>query len=129
MLLQSIQLACKVISNATKRAGNNKQIKIRKTNKKIKQHKKNENTKSSSKLNFQTSFFIFEPLISIGITGDIFGAAGGINSTGDDQKKLDVLANDVMINAISFSVNNKKYFKYIKSINLYIYTYTIFFSF
>jgi len=59
MLLQSIQLACKVIANATRKAG----------------------------------------------IANLFGVASGQsqNSTGDVQKKLDVLANDVMINCISFS--------------------------
>jgi fructose-1,6-bisphosphatase I len=57
MLLQSIQLACKVISNYTRKGG----------------------------------------------IGNIFGAAGTENSTGDAQKKLDIIANEVMINSISFS--------------------------
>ena len=54
MLLQSIQLACKVIANATRKAG----------------------------------------------IANLFGAAAGqtANTSGDTQKKLDVLANDVMIN-------------------------------
>lgn len=30
----------------------------------------------------------------------LYGLAGEVNSTGDDQKKLDVLANDMMINAL-----------------------------
>merc|ERR1719387_3432063 len=29
-----------------------------------------------------------------------FGLAGEVNSTGDDQKKLDVLSNDIFINAL-----------------------------
>ena len=59
MLLQSIQLACKVIANATRKAG----------------------------------------------IANLFGTAAGqtANTSGDQQKKLDVLANDVMINAISYS--------------------------
>jgi len=59
MLLQSIQLACKVIANATRKAG----------------------------------------------IANLFGVAAGQsqNTSGDAQKKLDVLANDVMINCISFS--------------------------
>src|SRR5688572_15942090 len=59
MLLQSIALACKVISNATRKAG----------------------------------------------LANLFGVAGGqtSNTSGDQQKKLDVLANDVMINCLSYS--------------------------
>jgi fructose-1,6-bisphosphatase I len=59
MLLQSIQLACKVISTATRKAG----------------------------------------------LANLFGVAAGQtqNTSGDQQKKLDVLANDVMINCISYS--------------------------
>ncbi len=34
---------------------------------------------------------------------NLFGVAGATNSTGDDQKKLDVLANDIFINALTFS--------------------------
>ncbi len=30
----------------------------------------------------------------------LYGLVGEVNKTGDDQKKLDVLANDVMINAL-----------------------------
>jgi fructose-1,6-bisphosphatase I len=33
----------------------------------------------------------------------LYGLAGEVNSTGDDQKKLDVLANDMMINALVHS--------------------------
>jgi fructose-1,6-bisphosphatase I len=33
----------------------------------------------------------------------LYGLAGEVNSTGDDQKKLDVLANDMMINALCHS--------------------------
>ena len=59
MLLQSIQLACKVISNATRKAG----------------------------------------------ISNLFGVAADQthNTSGDAQKKLDVLANDVMINSIRYS--------------------------
>lgn len=59
MLLQSVALACKVISNATRKAG----------------------------------------------LSNLFGAAANQtqNTSGDQQKKLDVLANDVMINALSYS--------------------------
>ena len=32
---------------------------------------------------------------------DLFGLAGEVNSTGDDQKKLDVLSNDIFINALA----------------------------
>merc|ERR1712127_489422 len=32
--------------------------------------------------------------------GKLYGLAGEVNSTGDDQKKLDVLSNDMMINAL-----------------------------
>jgi len=57
LLLQSIQLACKVIGNAVKRAG----------------------------------------------IANLFGAAGEKNTSGDDQKKLDVFANDIFVNALTFS--------------------------
>jgi len=57
MLLQSIQLACKVIARATAKAG----------------------------------------------IANLYGVAGNINSTGDVQKKLDVLSNEVFINCLSFS--------------------------
>lgn len=58
MLLNSIQLACKVIANANKKAG----------------------------------------------IANLTGMAGGQqNSSGEDQKKLDVLSNDVFINCLSFS--------------------------
>ena len=30
----------------------------------------------------------------------LYGLAGEVNSTGDDQKKLDVMSNDMMINAL-----------------------------
>lgn len=33
----------------------------------------------------------------------LYGLAGEVNSTGDDQKKLDVLSNDMMINALTHS--------------------------
>jgi len=33
----------------------------------------------------------------------LYGLAGEVNSTGDDQKKLDVLSNDMMINALKYS--------------------------
>ena len=33
----------------------------------------------------------------------LYGLAGEVNSTGDDQKKLDVLSNDMMINALIHS--------------------------
>jgi fructose-1,6-bisphosphatase I len=57
MLLQSVQLACKVIANACKKAG----------------------------------------------IANLYGVDGGENSSGDAQKKLDVLSNDVFINAVKFS--------------------------
>ena len=34
-----------------------------------------------------------------GIAG-LYGAAGSTNTTGDDQKKLDVLSNEMMVNAL-----------------------------
>jgi fructose-1,6-bisphosphatase I len=34
---------------------------------------------------------------------DLYGVHGGENSSGDAQKKLDVLANDVFVNAVNFS--------------------------
>lgn len=57
MLLQSIQLAVKVISSATHQAG----------------------------------------------IANLYGVAGGANASGDAQKKLDVLANDVFVNTCTFS--------------------------
>ena len=57
MLMASIQLACKTISQAVRKAG---------------------------------------------IIG-VLGLAGSTNSTGDDVKKLDLLSNDVFINALKFS--------------------------
>lgn len=33
----------------------------------------------------------------------LYGLAGEVNSTGDDQKKLDVLSNEMMINALKNS--------------------------
>lgn len=58
MLLQSVQLACKIIGNAVRRAG----------------------------------------------IDNLMGAITNTNATGDIQKKLDVLANDVFINCLTFSV-------------------------
>jgi fructose-1,6-bisphosphatase I len=57
MLLQSIQLACKVIARATAKAG----------------------------------------------IANLYGVAGNQNTSGDDVKKLDVLANEVFINTLTFS--------------------------
>jgi len=57
MLLNSIQLAVKVISSATHKAG----------------------------------------------IANLYGVAGAENSSGDEQKKLDVLANDVFVNCCTFS--------------------------
>lgn len=57
MLLQSIQLACKIIGNSVRRAG----------------------------------------------IANLFGAMSTTNSTGDEQKKLDVLANEVFVNSLKFS--------------------------
>jgi len=57
MLLQSIQLACKVIARATAKAG----------------------------------------------IANLYGVAGNTNATGDEQKKLDVLANDIFVNCLTFS--------------------------
>jgi len=59
LLLQSIQLATKVISNAVRKAG----------------------------------------------IANLFGAvqSSSVNTSGDQQKKLDVLANDVMVNCLTFS--------------------------
>ncbi len=34
-----------------------------------------------------------------GIAG-LYGVAGSINTTGDDQKKLDVLSNEMMVNSL-----------------------------
>lgn len=57
MLLQSVQLACKVIANANAKAG----------------------------------------------IANLYGMDGNENSSGDQQKKLDVFSNDVFINCVSFS--------------------------
>jgi len=57
MVLQSIQLACKAIANATKKSG----------------------------------------------IASLYGIAGDQNSSGEDQKKLDVFANEVFINCLTFS--------------------------
>jgi len=57
LLLQSIQLAAKIISNAMRRAG----------------------------------------------IANLTGLVGHQNATGDEQKKLDVLSNDVLINCLAFS--------------------------
>jgi fructose-1,6-bisphosphatase I len=57
LLLQSIQLGCKTIAQATRKAG----------------------------------------------IGNLYGLSGTTNSTGDSQKKLDIFANDVMINCLSYS--------------------------
>lgn len=57
MLLTSIQLACKVIANANKKAG----------------------------------------------IANLTGVAGDTNSSGEEQKKLDVLSNDVFINCVRYS--------------------------
>merc|ERR1719270_3125462 len=57
ILLQSVALACKTISNACNKAG------------------------------------IF----------NLYGLDGSSNSSGDDQKKLDIYSNDVMINCMKFS--------------------------
>jgi len=37
-----------------------------------------------------------------GIAG-LYGNAGTENATGDDQKKIDVLSNDMMVNALTYS--------------------------
>lgn len=37
-----------------------------------------------------------------GIAG-LYGNAGSENATGDDQKKIDVLSNDMMVNALTYS--------------------------
>ena len=38
-----------------------------------------------------------------GIASQIYGLAGNQNSSGDDQKKLDVLSNDIFVNSLRFS--------------------------
>ena len=58
MLLQSIQLAVKVIAKAAQNAG----------------------------------------------IANLYGVAGGSNSSGDEQKKLDILANDAFVNCLTYSV-------------------------
>ena len=40
---------------------------------------------------------------SAGVSAQISGLAGAQNSSGDDQKKLDVIANDIFVNALRFS--------------------------
>lgn len=57
LLLQSVQLACKVIGNAVRKAG----------------------------------------------IASLYGVAGGQNTSGDAQKKLDIFSDEVFINALSFS--------------------------
>ena len=37
-----------------------------------------------------------------GIAG-LYGLQGAVNSSGDDQKKLDVLSNDTMLSALKYS--------------------------
>lgn len=34
---------------------------------------------------------------------NLYGVAGGQNTSGDEQKKLDVLSNDVFVNCCTFS--------------------------
>lgn len=74
LLLQSVQLACKVIANATTKAG-------------------------------QTKLMLQPNLIQVSGIANLYGIAGSdqSNTSGDVQKKLDVFANDAMINCLKFS--------------------------
>merc|ERR1719343_981044 len=47
-----------------------------------------------------TSFKLIASAVGRAGVAQLYGLAGDQNSTGDDQKKLDVLANDMMINAL-----------------------------
>lgn len=50
-----------------------------------------------------TSFKLITSAVQRAGVAKLYGLAGEVNSTGDDQKKLDVLSNDMMINALIHS--------------------------
>lgn len=50
-----------------------------------------------------TSFKMIASAVRKAGVAQLYGLAGEVNSTGDDQKKLDVLSNDMMINALVHS--------------------------
>lgn len=47
-----------------------------------------------------TSFKLITTAVNRAGVAKLYGLAGEVNSTGDDQKKLDVMSNDMMINAL-----------------------------
>eukprot|EP00979_Chaetoceros_neogracilis_P018421 scaffold10588_cov225-Chaetoceros_neogracile.AAC.1 len=47
-----------------------------------------------------TSFKLITSAVKRAGVAKLYGLAGEVNSTGDDQKKLDVMSNDMMINAL-----------------------------
>lgn len=47
-----------------------------------------------------TSFKLIASAVGRAGVAQLYGLAGEVNSTGDDQKKLDVMSNDMMINAL-----------------------------
>merc|ERR1712232_1522992 len=47
-----------------------------------------------------TSCKLISSAVSRAGVAQLYGLAGEVNSTGDDQKKLDVMSNDMMINAL-----------------------------
>lgn len=47
-----------------------------------------------------TSFKLITSAVNRAGVSKLYGLAGEVNSTGDDQKKLDVMSNDMMINAL-----------------------------
>lgn len=50
-----------------------------------------------------TSFKLITSAVQRAGVAKLYGLAGEVNSTGDDQKKLDVMSNDMMINALVHS--------------------------
>ena len=50
--------------------------------------------------NRSTSFKLIASAVGRAGVAQLYGLAGEVNSTGDDQKKLDVMSNDMMINAL-----------------------------
>jgi len=74
ILMSAIQTACKLVARSVRKAG----------------------------VNYCTPVGLCPILISkiyTGIAG-LYGAAGSENATGDDQKKLDVLSNEMFVNAL-----------------------------
>lgn len=93
MLLQSVALACKVIANATKQAGL--------TNLFGTAANQSQNTSGDQQVSVvgkcEARCFALQSGI---LTHSPFAPHSSLNA----QKKLDVLANDVMINCLSYSV-------------------------